>query len=76
MRGLYRNIEITKIEPNGRSIYDSDSIDEMVESIRTNGQVEPIRIWFAGRHFRIMDGEKRWRACKRLGMGTTKAVIV
>jgi ParB family chromosome partitioning protein len=75
MTGMIRMIEINKIEPNGRCVYDADGIDAMMVDIRINGQLEPIHIWFAGRLFRILDGEKRWRACKKLGMVTTKAVV-
>jgi ParB family chromosome partitioning protein len=48
----------------------------MAMSIRYRGQQEPIQIWFAGEDFRIVDGEKRWRACKKLGVETIQAVIV
>jgi len=71
-----RRIEITKIEPNCRCVYDFDSIDEMIRSIRQNGQVQAIKVWFMGRCFRILDGEKRWRACKKLGICEMKAIIV
>ena len=71
-----RSIEITKIEPNCRCVYDVDSIDAMIRSIRQNGQIKAIKVWFMGRCFRILDGEKRWRACKKLGICEMKAIIV
>jgi ParB-like chromosome segregation protein Spo0J len=37
--------------------------------------VEPIQISFEHDSFRIMDGEKRWRACRKLGMRSIRAVI-
>lgn len=70
-----RTIELTRIEPNCRSVFDRDIIDDMVQSIRREGQREPIRIWFTGRCFRILDGEKRWRAIRTIGMTTITAVI-
>jgi ParB family chromosome partitioning protein len=71
-----RSIKITKIEPNCRCVYDPASIDEMIRSISKEGQIHPIKIWFTGRCFRILDGEKRWRACKKMGICELKAVIV
>jgi len=70
-----RSIGITRIEPNCRCVYDSDSIDEMIWSIRREGQINPIKIWFIGGCFRILDGEKRWRAFKKMGIGEIKAII-
>lgn len=69
-------IEISKIEPNCRCVYDSETIDVIAKSIRAEGQREPITIWFAGTYFRILDGEKRWRACKKIGIRHMKAIIV
>ena len=71
-----RSIKITKIEPNCRCVYDPDSIDEMIRSITQEGQIEPIKIWFIGRCFRILDGEKRWRAFKKMGICEINAIIV
>lgn len=71
-----RMIEISKINPNCRCIYALESIEEMVRSIRKNGQIDPIQIWFCDICFRILDGEKRWRACKKIGLRKIKAIIV
>ncbi len=71
-----REIEIGRISPNLRAVYSAESIEETVQSVRSHGQLEPILIWFEHESFRILDGEKRWRACKKLGMKTIKAAIV
>jgi ParB family chromosome partitioning protein len=70
-----REIEIGKISPNLRMIYPAECIEEIVQVIKHQGQVEPIRISFEHDVFKILDGEKRWRACKRLGMRSIRAVI-
>jgi ParB family chromosome partitioning protein len=56
-------------------ICETEIIDQLCVSIRRFGQLEPIEIWFAGEHFRILDGEKRYRACKKIGMEKIRAVI-
>ncbi len=71
-----RDIEIGRISPNLRTVCSAECIDEIMVSIRRNGQQEPILICFEYDSFRILDGEKRWRACKRLGMKRIKCVIV
>ncbi len=70
-----REIGIEKISPNLRMIYSAECIEEMVQYIKRQGRVEPISIRFEYDSFRILDGEKRWRACKRLGMKRVRAVI-
>ncbi len=69
-----REIEISRISPNRRIVYSDESI-EVVEQEIKNGRQNPILIRFEHDSFRILDGEKRWRACKRLGMTTIRALI-
>jgi len=71
-----RQIEIRKILPNLRIVYPAESIEEMARAIKSQGDHQPIHIWFAHESFRILDGEKRWRACKRLGMNKIRAVVI
>ncbi len=69
-------LELRKIVPNLRIVYSIDSINELCRSIRSLGQLEPIQVWFDGECFRIMDGERRWRACASLRMARLDAVII
>lgn len=55
---------------NVRSEIDQASIDELAETIRERGQLQPIIVAPKdpdGR-YRIMFGERRWRACQKLGV--------
>lgn len=70
-----RTIEISKIEPNCRFVFEKETIEALVRSLREEGQIEPIRVWFTGRCFRIADGEKRWRASRKIGVSTIHAII-
>ncbi len=70
-----REIEVGRISPNRRIVYSAESVEEIEQSMR-DGQQEPILIRFEYDSFRIVDGEKRWRACKRLKMTTIRAVIL
>lgn len=71
-----REIELGKISPNLRIIYSADCIEDIAQHIKRCGQVEPIQIRFHHDSFRIMDGEKRWRACRKIGLRSIRAVIV
>ena len=71
-----RDIEIGRISPNLRAVYTAECIEETVRSVKCHGQLEPILICFEHESLCILDGEKRWRACRKLGMKTIKAVIV
>jgi ParB family chromosome partitioning protein len=71
-----REIDLTQISPNLRLICENESIEELCLSIKCHGQQEPIEVCFAGEDFRILNGEKRWRACKKLGLTRIKAIIV
>ena len=70
-----REIEIHQIRPNLRIICPAECIEEIEQRIKRHGQLEPIHICFEYDCFRILDGEKRWRAFKRLGMKRIRAVI-
>ncbi len=70
-----REIEIHKISPNLRIICSAECIEEIEQCIKHHGLQEPIHICFQHDFFRILDGEKRWRAYKRLGMKRIRAVI-
>jgi ParB family chromosome partitioning protein len=75
MREEIREIEIRKISPNLRMVCTAECIREIENAISRHEQLEPIHIYFAHDSFRILDGEKRWRACKRLGINIINAII-
>ena len=76
MASIVREIDLARISPNLRFICENESLEELCLSIRYKGQEEPIEVCFTGDDFRIVNGEKRWRACKKLGLTKIKAIIV
>ena len=76
MASNVREIDLTRINPNLRFICEHEAIEELCISIKCKGQEEPIQVCFTGDDFRIVNGEKRWRACKKLGLTKIKAIIV
>lgn len=73
MEKMFIEVEVCRILPNLRLIYHSEMIEGLCRSIQSEGLREPLQIWFDGEGFRIFDGEKRWRACKTLGLNRVKA---
>jgi ParB-like chromosome segregation protein Spo0J len=75
MTGRIMEIGLDKIHPNRRDVIEMQAIEALCESIRSKGLEEPIKLWFDGQRLRILDGEKRWRVYKRLGISRIKAHI-
>ena len=69
-------IATDRIVPNLRLIFDQEIIRDLCRSIIVDGQREPIWTWFDSRRLRIIDGEKRWRACARLRIVRVNVVII
>jgi len=64
---MARFFRIDTIDPNRRMVIQREVVEQIGISIAQNGQLEPIMIYQQGIRFRIIDGEKRWRAIKWLG---------
>lgn len=60
-----------------REFFDQDKLNELAESIRENGVIQPIiaRPTERGGIYQIIAGERRWRACKQLGLNEVPVII-
>lgn len=73
-----RQIPLTKIEPNPdqpRRTFDELALDEMAESIKEHGVVQPIVVAPIGDKYQIVAGERRYRASKIAGKEKIPALI-
>lgn len=77
--GYYADIPISRIVPNPRqprTVFDEDALDELVESIREIGLLQPIVVRDTGQEtFELVMGERRWRATKAAGLETIPAIV-
>lgn len=77
--GKLREIRISDVVPNSRQprkVMDEDKLAELAESIKEHGVVQPIVVRsVGGGDYELIAGERRWRACLRLGMEKIPAVI-
>ena len=71
-------IDIVDILPNSdqpRKSFDKEKLDELVESIRQKGVIQPILVHKEGRRYIIIAGERRWRAAGLAGLKKIPAVV-
>lgn len=74
----FMEVDITKVRPNPnqpRKSFESESLKELVESIKEVGIIQPIIVRKNDDIFEIIAGERRWRAAKEAGLRKIKAVI-
>lgn len=71
-------VAIDLIEPNplqARKIFASDRLEELAQSIRANGIIQPLVVRKAGEKYQLVAGERRWRAAKIAGISIVPIVI-
>jgi ParB family chromosome partitioning protein len=64
-------IKITKIEPDKeqpRKRFDEEKLDELANSIKQYGVIQPIIVTLKDDYYQIIAGERRWRAAKKAGL--------
>ena len=75
-QGTY--VKITKVEPNReqpRKNFDEDSLQELADSIKQYGIVEPLIVQDRNTYYEIIAGERRWRAAKLAGLKEIPVII-
>lgn len=73
-----RTLRITLVEPNKnqpRHSFDNEKIEELSESIKIHGVIQPIIVVKNDDRYKIVAGERRWRAAKKAGLKEIPAVI-
>src|SRR5215203_453344 len=72
------DLDLDLIEPNSeqpRTRFTEENLDELAQSIRTNGIVQPIVVRRKGSRYQIVAGERRWRAAQRAGLQKVPSVV-
>ena len=73
-----RDIEIDLIRPGHqqpRTTFDQARLDELAQSIRTSGIIQPLLVRPRGGLFELVAGERRWRAAQLAGLSRIPAII-
>ena len=75
---IVQKINIFEIEPNKeqpRRIFDAEKIEELSESIKRYGVIQPIIVSKRDNFYEIVAGERRWRAAKKAGLEEMPCIV-
>lgn len=71
-------VAITKVEPNRkqpRKFFDEDALQELADSIKQFGLLQPILVQDRKDYYEIIAGERRWRAARLAGLKEVPVII-
>jgi ParB family transcriptional regulator, chromosome partitioning protein len=71
-------LDIDRIDPaegQPRSVFKESALEELAQSIRHNGIIQPLVVRRNGERFQIVAGERRWRAAQRAGLHTVPCIV-
>ncbi|GAB2717165.1 nucleoid occlusion protein [Paenibacillus thermoaerophilus] len=73
-----RQLPVGEIIPSPyqpRTVFDDERIDELCQTIKTHGVIQPIVVRVRNQQYELIAGERRLRAVKKLGLETIPAII-
>ena len=76
--GGVQSLPVSSIEPHPgqpRRHFDEEALDELAESIRTRGVIQPIVVRPNGHRYQIVAGERRWRAAQRAHLHEVPVIV-
>ena len=71
-------LDIDRLDPAAvqpRSIFKEEKLNELAQSIRTNGIIQPLVVRRKGDRFEIIAGERRWRAAQKAGLHKVPCIV-
>jgi ParB family chromosome partitioning protein len=77
-RGGLLELDVDRLAPSDyqpRTVMDAARLDELAASIKANGVIQPIVVRKVGDGFRIIAGERRWRAAQKAGLTRVPVVV-
>ena len=75
---VVRDISIDEIDPNAsqpRRDFDKEALEQLADSIREAGVLSPILVVENGMRYRIVAGERRYRAARLAGLETVPCIV-
>ena len=71
-------LDIERLTPNSlqpRGQFDDARLDDLAQSIKSNGVIQPIIVRRVGEGYHIIAGERRWRAAQKAGLTRVPVVV-
>ncbi len=75
---VLKNLKIVEVEPNReqpRKNFNQEALEELAESIKEYGLIQPIVVTKKDGYYCIIAGERRWRASKLAGLQEIPAIV-
>ena len=75
---VLKTLKINEVEPNRnqpRKRFDQEALEELSQSIKEYGLIQPIVVTKKDGYYSIIAGERRWRASKMAGLTEIPAII-
>jgi ParB family transcriptional regulator, chromosome partitioning protein len=72
------HISLTSIVPSAlqpRKDFRPEALQELIDSIRQHGIIQPLIVRQAGARFELIAGERRWRAAQEIGLRQVPAIV-
>ena len=72
------DLKINDVSPNQgqpRKTFDEAALNELADSIKENGVIQPIIVQRKGKSYTIVAGERRWRAARIAGLKLIPAIV-
>lgn len=73
-----KEVRINEIEPNieqPRKTFNDEKLTQLAESIKQHGVVQPLIVHREGNTYKIVAGERRWRAARLAGLQTVPVIV-
>jgi ParB family chromosome partitioning protein len=71
-------LDIDRLDPaevQPRSLFNEDRLEELAQSIRHNGIIQPLVVRRSGERFQIIAGERRWRAAQKAELHRVPCIV-
>lgn len=75
---VVRKVALDRIVPSPlqpRKNLKEETLTDLVDSIREHGVIQPLIVRDVGGHYELIAGERRWRACARLGVSEVPIIV-
>ena len=72
------DVDVEDLKPNSlqpRQDFDEDAIAELAQSIKETGILQPLVVVPEGNQYKIVVGERRWRAAQKIGLTKVPAIV-
>jgi ParB family chromosome partitioning protein len=72
------DVDVEDLRPNSlqpRQDFDQEAIAELARSIKEAGILQPLVVVPEGNHYKIVVGERRWRAAQKIGLTKVPAIV-